>query len=233
MKKKTLAVAAFAVLTFAGCLSNDGGGTSTPRAGVLIDLISPNATNTTVVLNGNTIGSNVSYGSTPQYYNQVVPGPANITVNSSTVQELLNKNFSTQPGSYYSAFIVDSTSRMKAIIVADSVDYPATTDSAKVRFYNFAPNSIPLNIRINDSINAFMQPHPFESQESAQATNIFLGVKAGTYHLQVLSPYNTTQALKDTSILLEGKHIYTVFIKGFYPDTTGATPISVGIVKHG
>jgi len=232
MKKRTLTAAvALAVVALAGCFK-DSGSVSTPRAGILVDLVSPNASNTSVILNGNTIGTNVSYGSVPNYYNQVIPGPANITVVSGGSAELLNKDFSTESGKYYSVFVTDSVSRLKSVIVTDSVDYPNTTDSVKVRFYNFAPNSIPLNVRVNDSANV-LSNRAFETQQSAAAFNTFLDMKAGTYHFQVFAPFNTTSALKDTTITFDGKHIYTVFVKGFYPDTTGTTAIGLGVVKHG
>lgn len=230
MKKRTLAVAALAVVAFAGCFKNDGS-VSTPRAGVLVDLVSPNAVNTSIVLNSNIIGSNVSYGSVPNYYNQVTPGPGNLTVVNSSNTTLLNSNFTTESGKFYSIFIVDSASRMKSILVADSVSYPNTTDSVKVRFYNFAPNSPMLSVRVKDSTTIWT-PRSFETQQSVSSSNTFLPMKAGTYNLQVFSPSDNAP-LKDTSITFDGKHIYTLFIKGFYPDTTGTTAIGLGVVKHG
>src|SRR5689334_6799335 len=97
MKKWTFAIAAVSIIGFASCLKNDG---SVPpsRAGVLVDLLSPDATNTTITLNGNALGSNVSYGSVPNLYNQVTPGTANIGVFSSSTATLLNNNFNTQEG---------------------------------------------------------------------------------------------------------------------------------------
>jgi hypothetical protein len=231
MKKRTLAVAALAVVAFAGCFKNDGS-VSTPRAGVLVDLVSPNAVNTSIILNGNIIGSNVSYGSVPNYYNQVIPGPGNLTVVNNSNTTLLNSNFTTESGKFYSIFVVDSASRMKSILVTDSVSYPNTTDSVKVRFYNFAPNSVPLNVAVKDS-GTIWSMRSFETQQSANANNTFLPMKAGTYQFQIFTPYNTTTPLKDTSITFDGKHIYTLFIKGFYPDTTGTTAIGLGVVKHG
>ncbi|TKK68304.1 DUF4397 domain-containing protein [Ilyomonas limi] len=231
MKKRTLAVAAVAIVAFAGCFKNDGS-VSTPRAGVLVDLVSPNAVNTSIVLNGNIIGSNVSYGSVPNYYNQVIPGPGNLTVANNSNTTLLNSNFTTESGKFYSIFIVDSASRMKSILVEDSVSYPNATDSVKVRFYNFAPNSVPLSVRIKDSASPVWPYHGFETQQSAGEKNSFLPMKAGTYNFQIIT-LNNNESLKDTSITFDGKHIYTLFIKGFYPDTTGTTAIGLGVVKHG
>lgn len=231
MKKRTLTIAALAALAFAGCLKNDGG-VSTPRAGVLVDLLSPNATNTSIVLNNNVIGSNISYGSVPNYYNQVIAGPGNLTVASSTNTPLLNSNFTTEAGNFYSLFVVDSASRMKAIMVTDSVSYPGTADSVKVRFYNFAPNSLPLTLKRNDSLDV-LSNRGFETQQSATANNVFIAMKAGTYNFKIFTINNSTTPIKDTSVTFDGKHIYTLFIKGFYPDTTGTTAIGLGMVKHG
>src|SRR3954468_20760782 len=122
MKKMTIAIAAFAAIVFASCLKNEG--SVNPRAGILADLLSPNAKNTTIVLNGNSIGTNVSYVSIPSYYNQVNAGPSNIQVGDVTLTSLLDNNFTTEPGKYYSIFLVDSASRMKSIIVTGSVNYP-------------------------------------------------------------------------------------------------------------
>src|SRR6476660_6601023 len=109
-------MAACAVIAFASCMKNDGA-VSTPRAGVLVDLLSPNATNTTIVLNGNTIGTNVSYGSVPQLYNQVAEGNGNLSIFSNLTAQLLNYNFNAESGKYYSIFVVDSASRMQSIMV--------------------------------------------------------------------------------------------------------------------
>jgi len=231
MKRSTLAVAALAIVAFAGCLKNDGS-VSTPRAGVLVDLVSPDAVNTSIILNGNIIGSNISYGSVPNYYNQVTPGYGNLTIVNSSNTKLLDADLTTEAGKFYSIFAVDSTSKMKAIMVADSVSYPNNTDSVKVRFYNFAPNSIPLSVRIKDSASPVWPYHAFETQQSAAQMNSFLPMKAGTYNFQIVSLYNN-ESLKDTSITFDGKHIYTLFIKGFYPDTTGSKAIGLGAVKHG
>src|SRR4051794_9089921 len=118
MKKLTRVVVAFATIIFASCLKNDG--SVNPRAGVLVDLLSPDAKNTTIELNGNAIGSNVSYGSVPNYYNQVNAGSSNIMVANIALSPLLNNNFTTEPGKFYSLFLVDSASRMKSIIVTDT-----------------------------------------------------------------------------------------------------------------
>lgn len=230
MKKRTLVVAVLAAMAFASCLKNNGG-TSTPRAGVLVDLLSPDATNTTIILNGNTIGSNVSYGSVPNYYNQVVAGPGNVVVGNASLTPLLNTNFTTQPGSFYSIFIVDSASKMKSIIVTDSVSYPNSSDSVKVRFYNFATNSPGLSVGIKDT-STIWTLRPFETQNSANAYNVFKGMKAGTYTFQIFTPFSSS-SVKDTAITFEGKHIYTLFLKGFFADTTGSKALGLGVVKHG
>jgi hypothetical protein len=234
MKKRTFAIAAFAIAAFAGCLKNDI--VDPARAGVLVDLLSPNATNTTIVLNSNTLGSNVSYGSGPTLYNQVSPGLGNLSIFASSTAQLLNYSFTTESGKYYSLFVVDSASRMKVIAARDSVNYPNTTDSVKVRFYNFAANSTQLSVVRVDS-NATTTPmwtnRAFETQESANNFNSFMDLKAGTYRFQVIAPFSPTMPLKDTSITFEGKHIYTLFIKGFYPDTSGTTKVGLGIVRHG
>lgn len=230
MKKITKVVAAVALMAFAGCFKNDGS-VSTPRAGILVDLLSPDAANTSIILNSNTIGSNVSYGSVPNYYSQVIPGATNLTVYNSANAQLLNNNFTTASGVFYSIFLVDSASRMKAITVTDSVSFPNTTDSVKVRFYNFAPNSLPLSVGVKDS-SIIWSSRAFETQSTATSYNTFTAMKAGTYDFQILNPYSAT-SIKDTSITLDGKHIYTLYIKGFYPDTTGTTALGLGVVKHG
>jgi hypothetical protein len=229
MKKMTIAIAAFAAIVFASCLKNEG--SVKPRAGMLVDLLSPNAKNTTIVLNGNSIGTNVSYGSIPSYYNQVNAGLCNIQVGDVALTSLLNNNFTTEPGKYYSIFLVDSASRMKSIMVTDSVIFPGGTDSVKVRFYNFAPNSPGLTVGIKDSTTIW-NLRSFETQASANNYNTFIGMKAGTYTFQIFAPNNQT-SVKDTAITFDGKHIYTLFIKGFYADTTGSTALGLGVLRHG
>ena len=230
MKKKTLVVAALAATVFASCLKNDGA-VSTPRAAVLVDLLSPDAMYTTIKLNGNTIGSNVSYGGTPTYYTQVNPGFGNLSVYITTSTPVLDNNFNTESGKYYSIFVVDSVSKMKAIMVTDSVSFPSTPDSVKVRFYNFAPNSPMLSVGVKDDSTVLWNQRPFETQNTADASNTFIGMKAGSYTFQIFAPYSTT-SIKDTSITFSGGHIFTLFTKGFFADTTGSTALGLGVVQH-
>ncbi len=230
MNKRILSVAAFAVLGVAGCIKQDGG-TTTPRAGIMVNLLSPNAVSTNITLNGNMIVSNISYGSTPQFYNQVTAGATPLAVSSPLSSSVLNTTLSTEPGKFYSVFLIDSVSKMKAIAVADSVSYPGTTDSIKVRFYNFAVNAPALNLYIIDSATEWTN-RAFETQSSAGSYNHFRGLKAGTYNFKIKTPDGGT-TLTDTTITFEGKHIYTLFMRGFYPDTSGATKIGLGTVRHG
>ena len=229
MKKRTLAVVALAATVFASCLKNDGA-VSTPRAAVSVDLLSPDANYTTIVLNGDTIGTNISYGSMPGFYTQVNPGSGNLSIYITTTSPLLNNNFNTEPGKYYSMFVVDSASKMKAIMVTDSVSSPGTNDSVKVRFYNFAPNSPMLSVGVKDSA-VIWNPRPFETQNTASTSNTFIGMKAGSYTFQIFAPSSTT-SLKDTAITFSGGHIFTLFTKGFFADTTGSTAFGLGVVQH-
>jgi hypothetical protein len=228
MKKRTLAVAAFAVIAFASCLKNDGS-ISTPRAGILVGLLSPDANNTTITLNGNTIGTNVSYGSASRY-SQITAGPSNIMVANVTLAPLLDNDFTTDPGKYYSIFLVDSASNMQSIIVTDSFYYPGTIDSVKVRFYNFAPNSQGLSIGIKDSGKIWMS-RSFETQNSANFYNAFLPMKAGPHTFQIFAPYSAT-SIKDTTINFDGGNVYTLFLKGFAADTIGSTALGLGVLKQ-
>ncbi len=230
MKNRILAVAALAAIVFASCLKNDGG-VSTPRAGVSVDLLSPDAKNTTIALNGDTIGLNISYGSVSNFYNQVTSGTGHLSVYSISFAQLLNSNFNTEAGKYYSMFIVDSASKMKNIIVTDSVSFPGSMDSVKVRFYNFTPNSPTLNVGVKDSSIIWAQ-RPFETQGTANANNTFIPMKAGAYTFQIFAPSSAT-SLKDTTITFSGGHIFTLFTKGFFADTTGSTALGLGVVQHG
>jgi hypothetical protein len=230
MRKRTLIVAALATTIFASCLKNDGG-ISTPRAGILFDLLSPDAKYTTIALNGDTIGLNVSYGSGPSIYNQVTSGTGHLSVYSISFAQLLNSNFNIELGKYYSMFIVDSASKMKNIIVMDSVNSPGTTDSVKVRFYNFTPNSPLLNVGVKDSSIIWAQ-RPFETQGTANANNTFIPMKAGAYTFQIFTTYSGN-SLKDTTITFSGGHVFTLFTKGFFADTTGSTALGLGVVQHG
>lgn len=230
MNKRFLSVAVIAALALGGCLKSSDGGTSTPRSAVMVDLVSPNATATNIYLNGTTIGTNISYGSTPVYYNQVNSGTTTLLVENSAKTQLLSSNFATAEGRYYTVFAVDSANRMKAIAVMDSVTQPGT-DTAKVRFFNFSPNSPALDIAIVDS-SVVWSSHAFETQATANATNTFKGIKAGTHNFQIRLA-GTSTVLKTVSATFESQRVYTLFTKGFYSDTAAATIFGLGMVKHG
>lgn len=229
MNKRIIALAVLSIATLTACFKNDAS-LSTPRAGIMVNLLSPNATGTNIILAGTTIGSNVSYGIVPQFYNQVTAGTNSLVITNAT-NTLLSTTITPAAGKFYSVFLVDSLSRMQAITVVDSVNYPSTADTVKVRFYNFAPNSPGINVNIKDSATLW-NSRSFETPATASVNNVFRSLKAGAYNLRVAQPGAGT-AVVDTTITFEGGRIYTLYLKGFFNDSTGSSALSLGKVRHG
>lgn len=226
MKKVLLPAIALALISVTGCLKSDT--ENTPRAAIMVNLFSPNAANTNIYLNGTAIGTNISYGSTASGYNQISAGVATVQItNSAGTTNLLNASATLAAGKFYSAFIIDTSSKMKMVTVVDSVSYPASTDSIKVRFYNFAVGSAPITVGLKDSA-AIWTSTGLETQTTANDKNVFKPLKAGSYAFHIAGGGTS----KDTTITFTGGHVYTLYTKGYYNDTAKATRYGLAYISH-
>ncbi|HRI22012.1 MAG TPA: DUF4397 domain-containing protein, partial [Panacibacter sp.] len=150
-----------------------------------------------------------------------------------TTNYLIDANLTFKAGIYYSVFAIDSVSKIKAAVAEDVLFVPAA-DSARVRFFQFSPNTPYLSAKFKNTVTGdslFYSGRTFNDQSNNSTLAGFKQIKSGTYNLSITLLPDTIVYKTFTGIqFLSGKN-YTVYLKGF----NGATSIqqlSLGVVEH-
>lgn len=231
MKKTILSFAVFFFLlaSFTGCSINNNNSTPGPAAAVLFVAASPDAANVNIFVNANNVSANMPYG-TLTSYSQITPGATALQVTlSGNSTPVINTTVTTLDGKYYSVFLVDSVSKIKASVVEDELQ-GVSPDSIRIRFFNFSPNTTAIDLTLADS-TVISGNRTFNDQNISASYQKFISVKKGTYSFEV------KQAGTSVSVLsLPGKDLslsgtYTLFLKGFVGGTAEKA-LGMGIIRH-
>jgi uncharacterized protein DUF4397 len=230
MKKFPLIILAVlsSLMLLSSCL-NDPNNTTQPQSGAfLVAQVSPTAPTLSFYFNSTSqILDTFNFGKYTNYVGPVTPGTYDFMVDSfgTTTPTKLKSTVTIEPNKYYSYFIIDSFSKLKAAFVNDVFKAPSP-DSVYVRFFNFCPNATsPLSLVNTDGDATWFDSRTFNDQANNPQYAAFNEVPKGTYTFEI---HNATDSvLKSESIILTGGNVYTLFAKGIIgrTDTTG---LSIG-----
>lgn len=233
MKKNLLGIIAVfsSVIFLTSCIDNNN--TTQPQTGAfLLAQTSPDAPNVGVYINGS-IFDTLHFGNYTRYIGGITPGTYAFAADSFGIQNPANaklkSNVTIDANQYYSYFVIDSFSKLKAAWVSDVFQAPSS-DSVYVRFFNFCPNTAePLNLVDADN-NVWSQLRNFNDQSNPQFV-AFTERVAGTYTLSLKTASGTVLTTQD-DVKLIGGHVYTLFAKGIIGSTDATKALSIGIIQN-
>src|SRR5689334_19956951 len=154
--KKTVFEFVLGLLSIAGVIScslDNNSNTTPPMSSFAIINASPSARSIDVLLNGNAVVYNLPYGVDTGYYS-VQPGTYTLTIDSAgSATRWYNQSISFAPAVIYSVYVIDSVSNLHTAVVVDSVTAPSA-DSVQFRFFNFSPNTPPVDVALSGTIVA-------------------------------------------------------------------------------
>jgi hypothetical protein len=231
--KKTLLyfTACLALLSvMSGC--DISGNANTPKGPITafrIVVASPNASNLNIFLNGSSFASSISYGSYTEYA-EIPPGSQALRIMNGNNDSLLKADVTMEQDKFYSVFLVDSVSRLKAFTLKDE---PTTvsSDSIRIRIMNFSPNSPPVDVAIKDGDVLSAGRFFGDNQINSSYQNFSIKLKAGQYDLEIKQTGTSTVLQTVDDITFAGGGHYTLFIKGFLTGT-GTQAFGLGTVRH-
>jgi hypothetical protein len=231
MKKNLLGILAVSSVIFlTSCLDNNN--TTQPQTGAfLLAQTSPDAPNVGVYINGSPFDT-LHFGNYTRYIGGITPGSYSFAVDSFGISNSSNarlkSNVTIDANKYYSYFIIDSFSKVKAAWINDVFQAPSS-DSIYVRFFNFCPNTAePINL-VNSDNTAWSQSRTFNDQSNPQFV-AFNERLAGTYTLS-LKTVSGTVLKTQNNIVLTGGHVYTLFAKGTI-GSSSADSLSIGVIQN-
>ncbi len=160
-------------------------------------------------------------------YTRVYSGDRKLYVfNRGESDSLFSKNVTFEPRKRYSIFIVDTLSKMDAVLVRDSVMTPVG-DSILIRFANMSPDAGAIDLYIQDNPTAvaknigYKNVSTFVSFKSAKDIR-FEARAAGT---------NTVLATSEVKNLYNGNQ-YTIWTTGFKSMNTTNGKLIVEAMAH-
>lgn len=226
---KLSGLVAVAAVMITGCDPVGSSGTpSQPASAVLVAQASPDASPISVTLNGGTINNFPYGGYTP--YNIVNAGTQTFSVTKTGASgKLLDTTFITAEGKYYSLFLVDSLSRLRATIIQDPVT-AVPMDSAKIRFLHLAPAATTVDLAMTGGAVLSANRHFNDQRESSALAN-FTQVKSGTYNLEIRKSGTNEVLVTLPNLNFQSQNIYTIFSKDS-TNTSGAKLVSYQLLRH-
>jgi hypothetical protein len=138
---------------------------------------------------------------------------------------LIDTTFNIHHGESYSIFVIEPLSGIKALLITDSADAPAT-GKAMIRFVHLSPDAAPVNIDIGDQNNFF-------SDVAFKKATAFVVVDADTTTIQ-LKDASTSDVLSTSTnvVIAEGKY-YTIITRGFQNPPEGNTNnLNIQVVEN-
>jgi hypothetical protein len=208
----TLAVLAVAVTFAPGCSDDDNGPVAPASTSKLMVVhASPDAPNVDVLVDNAIVATDVPFGVNSAY---LAPnsGTRNIKIRvTGTTTTVIDANLTLAANQAYSAFAVDSVSKISALVLTDNLAMPAT-GKAHVRFVHLSPNAPAVDVAVTGG------PVLFANKAFKEYTD-FTPVDAGTYNLEVRLAGESTVVLPLPNITLNAGKIYTVWASGFVGGT--------------
>lgn len=230
MKKVFLIGSIALIFGFFGCnLGGNDNPPSPPSAAVLFATLSPDAPGVNINLGTTAIAGSMPYGKyTP--YAQVNAGATSLTITDATeATKFLDADVSLLEGSYYSAFLIDSAKKMKVALIKDELA-TVSTDSVRIRFFNFSPNSSAVDLAI-DGGDVLSANRNFNDQDLNPASKTFTRVKAGSYKLEIKQAGTSNIVVNPVLFTFEGGGTYSIFIKGFVGGAVEKS-LAIGTIRH-
>jgi len=228
MKKIQVMIFASICMLIMATSCSVGDSNSNPDQGMfLLANISPDAPPLSVNINGSSFGTGLYYGNYTPYYNASA-GSYQFAFYGTGSAPVLTNTVNIETNKRYSYFVIDSFSTLKASFVEDKLFQPAA-DSVYLRFFNFSPDTEPVNLFDSASNTNWYSTRYFHDEAGNPTYIDFARYKAGIYTFRITRPDGTILATKKDT--LSGGHIYSVFAKGF-AGGTGTQAIGLGQLIH-
>ena len=241
-------------MVLASCLKSKSNNNQNNPSAVAFINVSPSMPSFKVLLDGDTVGTNANFpymgykfatGTTDSalFYTPVYAGIHYIAFQDSTVDTIdyAAGNIQFANNTKYSVYLFDTLNNygLNAIQIQDSYDsIPLAVPTSAVRFLNFCPDSMGLDVTYNDTI-LWYSNFLFIGNGSASAATLsqYTDLPAGRYVFNFFK-YGTEGFIANSSgsglinqptvlpfdsvaIITQPQKAYTIMVSGFFDSTAG------------
>lgn len=178
-----------------------------------------------IIINNSQKLVTVNYTNDKGYYT-AYPGTSLLgVVKKDSTKYITTAYAALKPGSFYSAFVVDTLKSTKFLIVEDDLKVADTT-KAKVRFINLSPGSAPFDLVIGGKDSTLFSNKAFK--EFTPFTSIS---PADNYTFQIRPTGSTTVRASLSPVKIQKGKVYTIWAKGL-SSATDSTATGIAIMTN-
>src|SRR2546423_9900660 len=174
-----------------------GGGGGADKTNLRIMNATPDQSSITVLLDGTSFGSSITYGSANSYA-ETKAGSRHLQVEpASSTSVFLDQTVSLAGGTSSTAIIANTSSTSSAIMLTDDNIASTTTGNIKLRIVNAAPALGPVDVYVLPSGTSINNATPAITSLSFESSSDYLNLAAGSYSI-VFTPHGSLFAFFNT-----------------------------------
>lgn len=206
---RRLALLGAALLTIGACDDDDDDPTG-PGATAQLRVMhaSPNAPNVDVLVDNETVLTNVAYRAVSPF-DDVAAGSRRIRVRATgTTTAVIDENVDFVAGNSYTVLAAGLLTTIEPVVALDNLEAPPS-GQMKLRVIHAAPTAGSVDVYVTAPGTSLVQSTPVLSNVAFRAISAYLTVDPGTYQIRVTAA-GTTSLVIDTPLTVAAGQIRTI-----------------------
>lgn len=217
--KKGIYLLLFFAIAFSACNKSSDGGTANLR---VINL-SPNSSAFDFNVNGSLQIGNIVYGSSTSY--RAVPANTPSFTITQSGATLFASALGVAANNYYSLYLYDSTTSLKASFLQEDRPTPAA-GKANIRFLHFYRGNVTVDIKQGTTTNMFTNRSATDHIANGSLIS-YTAFDPGTFNVTVYVTGTSVQLFQFPNFTAEAGKSYTFVLRGFSSVSTGAQSLQL------
>ena len=207
--KRTLVLFLLAAAALSAACSDDGNTAPEGQGRLRIVHVSPDAPNLDVVLDGDTVASDIAYLGSSDYLELSAAGHVMQISETNTSTTLIDQDVTVADGVDYTVIVGNTLNDIEALVLTDNNGTPPA-GTIRVRAVHGAPAAGPVDIYVTDPGTDLTLTSPAASNVAFGQVLPYVQTNAGTYQVRV-TPTGTKDVIIDSGALtLENGQVRTV-----------------------
>ena len=207
--KRTLAFFLLAAVALSAACSNDGNTGIEGQGRLRIVHVSPDASNLDVVVDGDTVASDLAYLGSSDYIQLTAGGHVMQISETNTTLALIDQDVTVADGADYTVIVGNTLAHIQALVLTDNNNTPPA-GTIRVRAVHGAPGAPAVDVYVTDPGADLTLASPAASNVTFGQALPYFDAIAGTYEVRV-TPTGAKDVIIDSgAFTLENGQVRTV-----------------------
>ena len=200
---------AFTILLAAAALSACSDNSPTPEGRLRFVNVSPDAPVLSLVLDGDTVASNIAYLGSSEYLDVPADGHVMRVADAEASTTLIDQDVTVADQTDYTVLAGDTLSSIKALVLTDNNSTPAA-GTFKVRAVHAAPHAGPVDVYVTDPDADLTLATPLTTHVTFGQVLPYAQINAGTYQIRVTASDTKNVLIDSGALTVESGQVRTV-----------------------